>query len=190
MRPDLYAPGSVYHQQRRWTNPHTVRCLETAIDTLGKPESLVDMGCAEGVLVEWAKARGIYAMGVDLAAPEDPSLVRADLCVPIDLNRQFDWVLCWEVAEHLPEGAAETLVDTLVRHMKPMGRILFTAARPGQPGPGHIHCVAPEFWHRLFADRGLAHVQGLSSALRRRWLTAAPRTPWYGMNVHVYWRTA
>lgn len=191
MRPDLYAPGSAYHQARRWTHPHSLRCLSTAIDLLGTPGSLVDVGCAEGVHVRWAREQGIDAAGIDLAAPEDdPVLVRADLRTPVDLKRQFDWVLCWEVAEHLPASAAATLVDTLVRHLHPKGRLVFTAAGPGQRGPGHVHCVAPDFWHELFADRGLTVADSLTVALRRRWLECSPKTPWYGRNVSLYWRVA
>lgn len=191
MQPDLYAPGSAYHQQRRWTHPHSVRCLKTACEVLGTPVSLLDVGCAEGVHVRWAQACGIDAMGIDLAAPEsDPALVRADLRGPVDLERRFDWVLCWEVAEHLPAEAAETLVDTLVRHMDPAGRILFTAAGPGQRGPGHVNCVDPVVWHRLFLARGLTYAAGLSSELRRRWLQCSPKTPWYGTNCQIWWRIA
>lgn len=158
---------------------------------MGIPASLLDVGCAEGVHVTWANERGIDAMGIDLGAPiDDPALLRADLCEPVELRRQFEWILCWEVAEHLPESAAETLVNTLVRHMLPMGRILFTAAAPGQKGPGHIHCADPSFWQGLFAARGLTYAAGLSTELRRQWAECSPKTPWYGRNVQVYWRVA
>jgi SAM-dependent methyltransferase len=190
-RPDLYAPDSMYHRNRRWTHPHSVRCLETAMDVLGTPQSLLDVGCAEGVLVQWAQRRGIDAMGIDLAAPVgDPAFLRADLRGHIDIRRQFDWVTCWEVAEHLPESSAERLVETLVHHMSPMGRIVFTAAGPKQPGPGHINCQPAGYWHGLFADLGLTYVAGLSSVLRRKWLMCSPKTPWYGLNAAVYWRQA
>lgn len=192
MRPDpLYAPNSAYHKDRRWTHPHSLRCLETAMEILGTPDSLLDVGCAEGVHVDWALARGIRAMGIDLAAPEDDiAILRADLQFPIDLGHRFEWVLCWEVAEHLPAEAAETLVDTLVRHMQPAGRILFTAAGPGQRGPGHIHCVEAAYWQGLFLERGLTYAAGLSAELKRRWLKCSPLTPWYGSNLSTYWRPA
>jgi SAM-dependent methyltransferase len=190
-RPNLYAKDSTYHQQRRWTHPHSVRCLETAIELLGTPASLLDVGCAEGVHVTWAREHGIDAMGIDIAAPDgDPALVCADLRAPVDLHRWFEWVICWEVAEHLPESAAETLVDTIVRHMLPTGRILFTAAGPDQRGPGHIHCVEPAFWRGLFLERGLTYADALSAELRRQWQRCSPRTPWYGRNAHLYWRVA
>jgi len=191
MRPNLYAPGSPYHQNRRWTHPHSLRCLQAAIAVLGKPDSLIDVGCAEGVHVAWAKANGIEAMGIDLAVPEgDPALVRADLCRPIDVGARFDWVLCWEVAEHLPAEAAVTLVDTLVRHMRPTGRILFTAAGPGQRGPGHVHCAEPWFWQDLFRSHGLTFAEALTATLRKRWATCSPLTPWYAKNAMLFWRQA
>jgi hypothetical protein len=191
VQPDLYAPDSLYHQKRRWTHPHTVRCLETAMDVLGTPGSLLDVGCAEGVLVRWAKSHGIDAMGIDLAAPVgEPNFLRADLREAVELGRTFEWVTCWEVAEHLPESAAETLVETIVHHMVPAGRVVFTAAGPKQPGPGHINCQPAGYWHGLFADLGVTYVDGLSSVLRRRWSICAPKTPWYGLNAAVYWRQA
>jgi len=191
MRPDLYAPGSAYHVSRRWTQKHAVRCLEAACTLLGQPASLLDIGCAEGGLVLWATGRGIDAMGIDLAAPEDPALVRADLRAPVDLRRTFDWVLCWEVAEHLPSSAADTLVETVIRHLSPTGRVLFTAARPGQVGPGHINLQTMDYWaEKFYALGGLVIAEQPSLAVRKAWLKAAPKTPWYGRNCCVYWRVA
>jgi len=191
MRPDLYAPGSTYHQQRRWMQPHSLRCLQTAMDVLGTPASLLDVGCAEGVHVRWARSQEIDAMGIDIAVPDgDPSMVRADLREPVDLQRRFEWVLCWEVAEHLPAPAADTLVDTLVRHMLPKGRILFTAARPGQRGPGHINLQPRAYWEEKFCDVGLTYAVEPSSLLRKAWVKCSPRTPWYGNNCAVYWMVA
>jgi 2-polyprenyl-3-methyl-5-hydroxy-6-metoxy-1,4-benzoquinol methylase len=191
MRPDpLYAPGSAYHHKRRWTQPHTVRCLETAFDIFGQPESLLDVGCAEGALVQWAQRVGITAVGLDLAVPEHPSLLTADLRKPVTLGRTFQWVLCWEVAEHLPESAADTLCDTLVRHLAPGGRLIFTAARPGQRGPGHINCQKPAYWIAKLAERGALWAEGPTIDLSNAWLRCAPRVPWYGNNVHVFWWVA
>lgn len=187
-----YAFDSPYHRQRRWTQPYTVRCLEAAFLAFNRPTSLLDVGCAEGVTVQYARRHAaIDAMGIDLAVPRgDPGLVCADLCQPVDLKRVFQWVLCWEVAEHLPESAADTLCDTLVRHLDPTGRVLFTAAVPGQRGPGHVNEQPWSYWAEKFATRGLTEAMAMSTQLRRLWLRGAPQTPWYGQNVHVLWRVA
>jgi len=191
MRPDLYTAGSEYHRKRRWTHEHSLRCLDMAFDVLGGlPVSLLDVGCAEGVHVLRALELGIEAQGVDMAAPEHAALTRADLREPLDLGRRFDWVLCWEVAEHLPQAAAGTLCDTIARHVEPGGRVLFTAARPGQKGPGHINCQPAVYWDLHFMERGLTYAEAPTEALRAAWLECSPKTPWYGRNVSVYWRSA
>lgn len=192
VKPDpIYRYDSAYHQQRRWTHPHSLRCLEVAMSLLGTPQSLLDVGCAEGVHVRWAQEHGVHAVGLDLAVPpNDATLVQADLREPVDLGRQFEWVLCWEVAEHLPVSASDTLVDTLVRHMDPRGRILFTAAGPGQRGPGHINLQFQHFWLQKFADLGVAFSEPQTRILRAAWLKCSPSTSWYGRNVMVLWRVA
>ena len=155
------------------------------------PASLLDLGCGEGALVFRALALGIDAMGVDVAvAAPDPVLVYADLRQPLDLGRRFTWVCCWEVAEHLPDHSAWQLVQTCVDHLTPDGRILFTAARVGQRGPGHINCQPPTYWADLFAEFGLTVAEQPSADLRRAWASCAPRCPWYGQNAYVFWRVA
>lgn len=193
MPPDpMYAAGSAYHQRREKTSPHTVRCFEAALDLLGTPDSLLDLGCGTGALVRRARERGIEAVGVDVAVntTNDPAFVYADLRDTLDLGRRFDWVLCWEVGEHLPPRAAAGLVETCVRHMAPKGRILFTAARLGQRGPGHVNCQQPEWWAKLFASYGLTVAVDPSRALRRAWLACAPTCRWYGQNAQIFWRVA
>jgi hypothetical protein len=73
-----------------------------------------------------------------------------DLARPLTLNRQFDLVQSLEVAEHLPETAADQFVDSLVRH----GRlVLFSAATPGQGGENHINEQPWEYWREKFFKR-------------------------------------
>ncbi len=64
--------------------------------------------------------------------------------------------MCTEVAEHLPESAADTLVETIVRHAKEL--ILFSAATPGQGGYRHINEQPHEYWEKKFLEAGWATV--------------------------------
>ncbi|PIZ99134.1 MAG: hypothetical protein COX77_02440 [Candidatus Komeilibacteria bacterium CG_4_10_14_0_2_um_filter_37_10] len=85
---------------------------------------------------------------------------------PLKLKQTFDLVTCIEVAEHLPEESADTLVDSLCR-LAP--RIFFTAAVPGQ-GPrsiGHINEQPHEYWQKKFADHNFCYHPQLSHHLRR-----------------------
>jgi len=124
---------------------------------------------------------------VDLSYPETAGALRhADLRVPVDLERTFDLVLCWEVAEHLPADSAETLCNTLLRHVTPGGILLFTAATPGQGGDAHLNEQPVTYWRQRLAARGLVPDSLLTMALAQAWTQQAPRTPWYGKNLQVF----
>ncbi len=60
-------------------------------------------------------------------------------------------VISFEVAEHLPESAANTFVDTLVKHGD---LIVFSAAIPGQTGQNHLNEQWQSYWADKFAMKG------------------------------------
>jgi SAM-dependent methyltransferase len=147
------------------------------------PESVLDVGCGYG---EWLDAFGLDLddmVGVDIASPvvRPEFYLWHDLREPLDLARTFDLVLSMEVGEHLPESAAETYVDSLVRHGD---TIVFSAAVPGQEGKGHINCQPHGYWHEMFEARGY-----------QAWDSIRPRiqdyrvSPWYRDNIFLYRRT-
>jgi len=177
----LYTPA--WQQTRTWTSVGSTRCLEIALATLDRPASLLDVGCGDGHLVTRATQAGVDSLGVDLSA-EGPA--HADLREPLDLQRTFDWVFCWEVAEHLPAESADTLCDSLVRHLAPGGSLLFTAAHPGQRGDGHINEQPQAYWRERLEARGLRYDALTTHRLAAAWLREAPKTPWYGTNLQVF----
>jgi SAM-dependent methyltransferase len=131
--------------------------------SLIKVQSVLDIGCGTGTWLAAAQAHGVMdVLGVD-GAYVNPKMLRIpaaqfrpyDLTQVLELNRHFDLVISLEVAEHLPESAAETLVDNLVRHGS---IILFSAAVPGQGGTFHINEQWPGYWADLFAVRGYTAV--------------------------------
>jgi hypothetical protein len=145
------------------------------------PETLLDVGCGQGEWVDAFREKGVDAWGVDIAAPDHPNLARHDLTEPLNLGRDFDVVLCLETGEHLPEDAAETLVDTIVRHAD---TVVFGAAVVGQEGIGHINCQPHEYWHAKFAARGYE----THDELRPHLFGDERVSPWYRNNIFVYER--
>src|SRR5262245_54459582 len=144
-------------------NRHT---LEGAADALFSilgsniPRSLLDVGCGTGTWLRAASDLGVAEVfGVDGIVPEASLHISKDLVSQQDLSktfnlaRRFDVALCLEVAEHLPEEAADSLITSIVAHSD---MVLFSAACPGQPGQHHINCQWPIYWQDLFNQRGYA----------------------------------
>ena len=152
-----------------------------------KIKSLLDVGSGHGAWAAvWAKAGVADVLAVDgdyvrrdqLVIPAD-RFVGHDLATPLDLGRRFDLVQSLEVAEHLPAAKAAGFVDNLVRHGDV---ILFSAAVPHQGGEHHVNEQPPEYWRRLFAERGYAAFDWLRPRLADQRLVK----PWYRFNSYVY----
>ena len=98
-----------------------------------RPKSVIDLGSGRGIwLAEWQNAGVSDVLGVDgdyvdrsRLAVEQGSFLAADLTQPVRTNRRFDLAQSLEVGEHLPNSAAETLVDSLTAASD---RVLFSAA--------------------------------------------------------------
>jgi hypothetical protein len=151
-----------------------------------KAKSILDVGCGSGTWLKTALELGISDIsGVDgvclklddLLIPKSLFKVH-DLTVPWHLDRKFDLVLCLEVAEHLDEKYAATLVDSLVAHADV---IVFSAACPGQDGQHHVNCQWPDYWQKFFNDRGFV----CSDEIRWRIWRDARIEPWYRQNTFV-----
>jgi hypothetical protein len=170
-------------------NLHTLEGPRAAFPEIfrdGILHSLVDVGCGTGTWLKAAIEAGVKElMGVDgVAIPPGQLLVPSD-CFQVrdftsawDLGRRFDAVLCLEVAEHLDQRHAGTLVDALTRHSD---MIVFSAACPGQPGQHHVNCQWPAYWQQLFNDRGYV----CSDDVRWRIWEIEPIEPWYKQNIFI-----
>src|SRR5579883_2041110 len=132
-------------------NLHTAIGAAAALSTLlgeEPPASLLDIGCGTGVWLRAAAEIGVGdLLGVDgVMLPQvklhvaEQVIRQIDLTKPFSLGRKFDMALCLEVAEHLPEAAADTLIASIVAHASD---VMFSAAAPGQPGQHHVNCQWP-----------------------------------------------
>jgi SAM-dependent methyltransferase len=146
--------------------------------------SVLDVGAGIGTWLRAAEELGILDIaGIDglRAEPSEiqvrpGAIQKFDLAKPVRLERRFDLVLCLEVAEHLDQSAAATLIETLCAHSD---LIFFSAAAPGQHGEHHVNCQWPTYWQDLFNARGYVCRDDLRS---RIWANDAIE-PWYRQNI-------
>ena len=121
------------------------------------PATVLDAGCAIGMLVEALRARGVDASGIDLSSyaigEVDPS-VRA-YChhgsIADEFPRRYDLIVSIEVVEHMPVRAAEDAIANFCRHTDD---VLFSSSPLDYKEPTHINVHPPEYWAEEFARHG------------------------------------
>ena len=152
--------------------------------------SVADFGCGSGTWLRAFRAGGAEVVrGIDQFDPAGVEMLiapdeyrRADLTGEIDLGRRYDLAVSLEVGEHIPPQASRTLVANLVRAS---GRILFSAATPGQGGVDHVNERPLADWVALFAEHGYAASDFVRAGIAEQRLEVEP---WYRYNTLFFFR--
>ncbi len=151
---DIYIHSTEIH------NTDAAKVIVPIINKFFNPRSVLDIGCGLGT---WIRIFQDYIQDIDILGIDGNHLDKsklvidqsnykeADLRYPLILDRKFDLALCLEVAEHLPESSADTLVESLCSNSE---TIIFSAAIPGQGGQNHLNEQWPEYWATKFSHYG------------------------------------
>jgi len=142
--------------------------------------SIVDFGAGGGRYCDFFNKTGEYCCfaydGTSNVVELSKGLVQTQrLDQYFDLGRTFDWVMCLEVAEHIPEEAEDILLGNLKRHAK-YGLILSWS----EHGEGPHQNAKP--WQEVKAmveAKGFSLDTVASSRLR-------PQISWMRGSVHVF----
>lgn len=151
------------------------------------PKSVVDVGCGVGTWLKVFNSLGIddylgidgHHVDADLLQIDASRFQNRDLREPLNLGRRFDLACSLEVAEHLPESLSAEFVKQLTA-LAPA--VLFSAAVPGQTGPGHINEQWQSFWARQFEEVSYFPVDVVRPQVWGRTDVAV----WYQQNTLLY----
>ncbi len=166
--------------------------LSAALVGLCDFDTILDVGCANGFLLECMLAYGKQIQGIELSSASlafiDPAVRRfvtiGDATATGKLG-SYDLVSCIEVAEHIRPVESEALIESLTNNSRKW--IYFTAAPPYQPGYGHINCQPQFFWMSKFRYRGFDVDWDKTAALIEKIANMQPAN-WLPMNSLVFRR--
>lgn len=156
-----------------------------------KPNSIVDVGCGTGALLETLRDAGCNVLGLEYSDvaleycnSRQLSVMKFDLRKDnLEEPHQFDVAVSMEVAEHLPEAYADKYIGLLSRLSS---TIVFTAAQPGQGGTDHVNEQPWSYWISRFAANGFELDQQLSEHWRNEWRQTKSVRRWYSRNLLVF----
>lgn len=182
-----YRYDSSFYDETLLTSERSARHIVPLIMQLLNVSSVVDFGCGTGSWLGQFYVRqvkdllGIDYSSISYEALQIPGkyLRKENIGQPMDFDRQFDLAMSLEVAEHLPESSAATLVSNLV---KAAPIVLFSGAIPHQGGTNHINEQWPEYWAELFAEHDYVPVDALRETLWNDDNVAY----WYAQNLIFY----
>ena len=136
------------------------------------PGTVLDVGCAMGMLVGALRKRGVRAFGFDISeyalqqsqckefvwkgSASDPEAYRDD----------FDLVVCIEVLEHLLPPEAQNAIGLMAQHST---RVLFSSNPGDYREPTHINTREAGYWMREFARYGMFRAFDFDAGFVSHW---------------------
>lgn len=170
---------------------HNETAFYAVLSLLGKPDRLLDLGCGTGHIVRKSILMGIYGLGVELPTyadwrKHDMNVILHDLRYPLRLMFDYDMVLSWEVAEHIPAEYADTYCDNLAKYADKW--LVLTAAHENQGGNWHVNEQPQSYWIEKIETRGLKYRPEESERLKILWTYTTGPMHWLPENVMVFKR--
>lgn len=164
--------GPAYERSAHWLTffGHIAERIARGI----APRTVLDAGCAMGLLVEALRERGLEAYGVDISeyALEKAPAAAKPYCwhgsVTEPLPQRYDLIVCIEVLEHLPQGEAERALVNLCQFTDD---VLFSSSPFDYSEATHFNARPPEYWASLFAEQGFVRDVDFDAGFVAPWTT-------------------
>lgn len=147
--------GEYGWESEHWRNFFTQ--VAQRIVGLVEPRTVLDVGCAKGMLVQALASLGVDAHGSDIsqfaiaaAHPDVASrLTVASATEPIE--GRYDLITCVEVLEHMSPDDAQKAIDSMCAATD---RILFSSTPADFHESTHVNVQPTGQWAAWFAERG------------------------------------
>ena len=146
-------------QPYEWDSPHWRTFFTMVADRIRavtNPSSVLDVGCARGLLVQALCEQGVDAYGIDVSQhaieTAHPDVVsRLSVGSAEEIAGSWDLITCIEVLEHMAPADAEQAIDSMCAASD---RVLISSTPSHFPDPTHINVREPAAWACSFAERG------------------------------------
>lgn len=170
--------------------PDSIRSAEVVLAILFgkyKPSSMLDVGCGRGTWLSVAEKMGVSVVhGIDGPWVQREQILSRGIVFnstnmenELPITRKYDLAMSVEVAEHLTEVRASSIVGALC---KAADLVMFGAAVKGQGGENHVNEQRQSYWADLFRANGYVP----SDPIRAACWNDGRVAPWYKQNTLVY----
>ena len=162
--------GLPYRRDEHWTT-FFGRIADGIVTTID-PQSVLDAGCALGLLVEQLRLREVEAEGLDIsefAITNAPEAVRPYVrvgSVAEPFGRRYDLIVCIEVLEHISCEEAERAVVNFCAHTDD---VLFSSSPLDFKEATHFNVHPVEYWADLFARQGFVRDVDFDASFLTPW---------------------
>jgi hypothetical protein len=147
--------GEPYRRSEAWLALFNA-IAERIVQDIG-PASVMDAGCAMGLLVEALRQRQVEAYGRDISE-YSIGMVHPDIkpycqvgSITEPFERDYDLIVSIEVLEHMAAVDSEKAVENFCQHSDD---VLFSSTPFDYKEATHFNVQPPEYWAGLFARHG------------------------------------
>ena len=136
------------------------------------PDMVVDIGCAEGINLNFFKEQGKKVIGIDgspiaisnTILSKDEVIFHDYIKGSCDRFLGADLCICSEFVEHVSEKYLENYMIDIAKCKV----IALTYAPPGMPGHHHVNCREESYWENIFEKYGFKKNNKYTTIIRQQ----------------------
>lgn len=166
--------GTDYSEREVWER--NFAWIADNIVSIFRPNTVLDVGCAYGYLVEALRDRGVNAYGIDISK-HAISQVREDMrqfCnaqdiledLPNEFPQKYDLVITIEVLEHIYQEYTDNVIAKLCTYGD---IIVFSSSSDDTNEETHVNVQQSEYWAQKFAKNGFFNKVGFRNNIVTPW---------------------